>query len=60
VCCSVKTKSTSYDNQDKETSTHKVQGENKKIWVGAKFSAPVQTGPVAYAASYKMGIVYLS
>ena len=38
----------------------KVKRENKKIPVGAIFSAPVHTGPGAHPSSYKMGTGYLS
>ena len=31
-----------------------------RIPVGAKFSAPVQTGPESHSASYKMGTVSFS
>jgi hypothetical protein len=46
------------DNQDAETSTVKVQRENKRtkrILVEARYSAPVQTDPAAHPASCTMG-----
>ena len=45
------------DNQDAETSTDEVQRENKKIKkipLGARFSASVQTGLGAHPAFYTM------
>ena len=46
-------------NEDKETNTDEVQSKReykkKKIAVGAGFSAPVQTGPGAFTASYTVG-----
>ena len=49
------------DNQDKETSTDEVQSTREsKMPVVTIFSAPVQTGPGAHPASYKMGNESLS
>jgi hypothetical protein len=51
-----------HDDEDKDTNTDEVQNTvqaNKKtkkiIPVGARFSAPIQTGPGAHPASFTMG-----
>jgi hypothetical protein len=57
---------TDQDSRDKETDMGKVQRKNrsgnsgKEIAVGARFSAPVQTGFEAHPASYIMGTRSLS
>jgi hypothetical protein len=64
VVFTVREKGKSQDNPDKETSTDKVQSENKrikkKIWVGAKFSALDQSSSGARSVSYRMGTGSLS
>jgi hypothetical protein len=55
VCCTVRTKSKSQANPDKETSTDEVHSENKKqIPVGSMFSAPILTGPGVQPLSYRV------
>jgi hypothetical protein len=47
-------------NSTKMDQRRKTQDRQKKIPVGARFFAPVHTGPGAYPASYKMGTGSLS
>jgi hypothetical protein len=47
-------------NSTKMDQRGKTPNTQKKIPVGARFFAPVQTGPGAHPASYKMGTGYLS
>ena len=62
VCCTVKDKRQSHNSQNKEVKIK--YREQKKIPVGARFSAPVQTGPgphpVFYKNSYRVSFPGLS
>ena len=42
------------------TTGYGLDGPGIESRFGARFSAPVQTGPVSHPASYTMGTVYLS
>ena len=50
-----KDKRQSQDNQDKEV---QIKVQRKKNPGGARFSAPVQTGPGAHLPSHTMGTVF--
>jgi hypothetical protein len=48
------------DDQNKRSNTDEVKRAKKKNLSGGEISAPVQTGPGAHPASYKMGTGSLS